>query len=361
MKITDITTYIKGSTCLVKVDSDEGVFGFGQCSGMNNDATNIIIHKNIKPVLIGMNPFDIEKIEEKVMKKNYKFSGQLLAMAYSGVEIALWDLKGKYLNQPIFNLIGGCYRESAEMYGSSMSRDLSIEEECAKVEENIRKYGFKAIKIKVGPRLGNPSSVPDLEPDVEKVRCIREVIGPKCKLIVDGNSSYTYFQALEFYERIKQYDLYIFEEPCPYYDLEAYARLSQKLPVPIDLGEQDWNLVTFRDFIKQGSVQICAADVTKCGGFSNAKRIAVLCRAFGIAFSPHNTSRGLGMAANLQIIASSPECSAYHEYNIEPKAEPGYLLNDFEIKDGFIKIPKKPGLGVDLDIELIEKTMEASR
>jgi len=325
---------------------------------MNSDAVHTIINKNIKPILIGMNPFDIEKIENNVMNRNYKFSGQLLAMAYSGIEIALWDLKGKYLNQPIYNLLGGKYMDSIEMYGSSMCRNLSIEDECIKVENSVKKFGFKAVKIKVGPRLGNVLSLLDMEEDIEKVKSIRYVIGEKCKLIIDGNSSYICSQALQFYEKVKQYDIYIFEEPCPYYDLESYLQLARKLPVPIDVGEQDWNLYTFRDFIAHGAVQVCAADVTKCGGFSNMKRVAALCRAFGVSLSPHDTSTSIGMAANLQFIASSPECNAYHEFSIEPKRTPDYLLNEFQVKNGFLQIPDKPGLGVELDMELIEKTME---
>lgn len=358
MKITNIISYISGRTYFVKVETDEGVSGFGQCSGMNNEAALQIIQNNIKPRLIGMSIFDAEKIEQEALAKNYKFAGQLLAMAFSGVEIAIWDAKGKYLKQPVYNLLGGRYRDTVEMYGSSMSRDLTVEQECEKIKRAVDKYGFNAVKIKVGPRMGNVSAGIDMKTDIDKVKGIRDVIGKNRKLILDGNSSFTYFQALQFYEAVKEYDIMIFEEPCPYYDLEAYIQLSQKLPIPINVGEQDWNIYTFRDFISKGAVQVCAADVTKCGGFINMKRIAALCRAYGILLSPHDTTTGVGMAAQLQFIASSPECNAYHEYSIELKTGSNYLINKFEVQDGLIKVPEGPGLGIELDIELIEKTMK---
>lgn len=240
MKITDVICYVS-RTLLVKVETDEGVFGFGQCSGMNIPIICQIIQKNIKPALIGMDPFAVEKIEDKIIKKNYKISGQMLAIAFSGVEIALWDLKGKYLNQPIYNLLGGKYRDEVDMYASSMTRDLSNEQECEKIAGAIERYGFKAVKIKIGPRYGNVNGVFDMGKDVEKIKSVRKTIGDKCRLIIDGNGSYTYFQAIELYERIKEYDISIFEEPCPYYDMNSYIELVKKLPIPINWGEQNWD------------------------------------------------------------------------------------------------------------------------
>lgn len=359
MKITNIVCYFNDQTFFVKVETDEGVCGFGECSPMDNDTVCMIIQKRLKPKLIGLNPFDTEKIEETALKKNYKISGQLLAISFSGIEIALWDLKGKYLNQPVYNLLGGKYRDCIEFYGSSLSRHLSVKEECEKIKKCIDQYGFKAIKIKTGSRFGNNDFITDIEKDVEKVRAIREAIGPDCKLLIDGNGSYTYFQAVQLFEKIKHYDIYQFEEPCPYYDIEAYIKLCQKLSVPINVGEQDWNLFTFRDFISKGACHICAADLTKCGGFSSAGRIAALCRAFGIIYGPHNTSRGIGMAATIQFAASTPECNYYMEYCIEDNKNnmESYMLNKFSPVNGTVKVPDMPGIGIEMDIDKMNKTM----
>jgi L-alanine-DL-glutamate epimerase-like enolase superfamily enzyme len=358
MKVTDIVCYFAEGLFYVKVETDEGVSGFGECSPMQVDVILPIIQKVIKPLIIGKSPFDMEKIEESVLRKNYKISGQLLAMAYSGIEIAMWDAKARFLKQPLYNLIGGKYRDSIPLYGSSMSRDLSPKEEAAKLVEGIEQFNFKAVKIKTGPRMGSGLPV-DLQADALKIRTVREAIGKDCRLMVDGNSSYTYIQAVQLYEMVKDCDLHHYEEPCPYYDIEAYIKLCQTLPVPIHVGEQDWNLFTFRDFISKGACHLYAADPIKCGGIASAKRAAVLCRAFGIHYVPHNTTRSIGFAAALHLAASTPECTSYYEYSIEKHSlREQFAPKEFVVRDGFISIPDGHGLGVEPDEEKMRRLLE---
>ncbi|MCR8633280.1 mandelate racemase/muconate lactonizing enzyme family protein [Paenibacillus radicis (ex Xue et al. 2023)] len=359
MKVTNVVSYvgIEQRMFYVKVETDEGITGYGECSPMQVDSVLQIIESVIKPQLIGMDPFDIERIEEKIMRKHYKISGQLLAAAYSGVEIALWDAKAKFLGQPLYNLLGGKYRATIPLYGSSMSRDLSNDQETGKLREGLDRFQFKAVKIKVGPRFGTGLPV-DLNEDAEKVRRVREEIGPDCKLMVDGNSSYTYIQAVQLFDKIKQYDIHHYEEPCPYYDVDTYVRLCSTLPVPIHVGEQDWNIFTFRDFIAKGACHLYAADPIKCGGILSAKRAATLCRAFNIHYVPHNTTRGVGFAAALHLASSTPECTSYYEYSIEKESiREQFLTQQFVIEDGFIHVPDGPGLGIDLDEEKMESVL----
>ena len=157
MKITDITSYIGKGVHLVQVDTDEGITGLGECSAMAPDITSSIVKARFKPHLLGMDPFSVHAIEETCLVQHggYKTAGQLQAMAYSGIDIALWDIMGKKSRQPVYNLLGGKYRETIEMYASSMSRDLTVEQECAKLEAALLATGCNAVKIKVGPRMGS--------------------------------------------------------------------------------------------------------------------------------------------------------------------------------------------------------------
>ncbi len=358
MKITNITSYATDRTYFVKIETDEGINGFGECSPMDRHSISQIIHKRLKPKLVGMNVFDSEKIEEAALTKNYKISGQLLAMAYSGIDIALWDIKGKYLKQPVYNLLGGLYRDSIDFYGSSLSRDLSVEMECMKISQCIQDYGFHAVKIKVGRRMGN-NDLLDFDHDIDKIKAIRETIGDKCKLMLDANGSFTFFQAEQFYRRIEKYDILQYEEPCCYFDQDAYAKLGRKIPATINIGEQEWNLISIKNLIEGGGCHICAADVTKCGGLTAAKRIAALCRAYGILYGPHNTSRAIGMAAMLHVIASSPECNYYHEFCIEEGKNEmeSFLKHRFVPIDGKLQVPSGIGIGVELDEERMSREM----
>ncbi len=347
MQIAAVTCYASSSKFYVRVDTDEGCAGLGESSPMRPDVLLQLYQSVIRPAVLGLDPFQAEAIEERVLRRNYKISGQLLAAAFSGLEIALWDLRGRYLRQPVYNLLGGRFRDRIPVYGSSMTRNLSPEQEAEKLRAAIARFGLSAVKIKVGPRYGTGLPV-DLAADAQKVRTVREAIGPDCKLMIDGNSSYTVAEAVQLFHRVERYDIHHFEEPCPYDDVEAYVQLAHTLPVPIHVGEQDWNIFTFRDFISRGACHLYAADPVKCGGLANAKRAATLCRAFGIRYVPHNTTRSVGFAAAVHLAASTPECSGYYEYSVEPHPPASPVDLPFSVREGHIEVPGGVGLGFSL-------------
>jgi L-alanine-DL-glutamate epimerase-like enolase superfamily enzyme len=361
MKITRIRNYVSMDyhVHLVRVDTDEGVSGYGECSPMSPTVTAEIVREHLAPKVIGRDPFAVERIEHDCMLHNYKISGQLLAMAFSGIELALRDIAGKYLKQPVYNLLGGKFRDSVEFYASSMSRDLTVAQEAEKLAEAVRDYGVKAVKIKLGRRMGHTGDKPDFAYEESKTAAIRNAIGPSVKLMVDCNGSFTYAETLQLWERIRGYDIFHLEEPCPYYDVNAYRMLAAALPVPIHVGEQDWNLMTFRDYIATGACHICAADLTKSGGFINSKRIAALCKAYNVTFGPHCTSRGIGFAASMQLAACTPEYTYYQECSIEKTPNQSFFLSAPPvIRDGKYQIPDAPGMGLELDMEKLESICE---
>jgi L-alanine-DL-glutamate epimerase-like enolase superfamily enzyme len=349
MKITDVIGYHSGKKFYVKVETDAGVSGFGECSPMQPRILGEILSLFIRPKAIGADAFAGEWLEERIMAGHYKMSGNLLAAAFSGFEIALWDVRGKKLKEPVYNLLGGRYRETVPLYASSMSRDLSPDEEAVKIHRAVERERFAAVKIKVGPRYGSGHPV-DLERDAAKVQAVREAIGPKRGLMIDGNGSYTVAEAIALFEQVRHCNILFFEEPCPYYDVEAYVHLARQLPVALHVGEQEWNLYTFRDFISRRACHYWGADPIKCGGLANAKRAAVLCRAFGVTYTPHNTTRSIGFAAALHLAVSTPECRSSYEYSIESPipATPGITLH-ITIAEGQAWPSGRPGLGVDVD------------
>jgi L-alanine-DL-glutamate epimerase-like enolase superfamily enzyme len=341
------------------VDTDEGFTGYGECSPMSPAVTAAIVKEQLAAKVLGLDPFQTERIEHDCMLHNYKISGQLLAMSFSGIELALRDLTGKYLKQPVYNLLGGKFRDSVEFYASSMSRDLTVEQEAEKLAEAVRDYGTKAVKIKLGGRMGRTADKPDFDADAAKTAAIRKAVGPGVKLMVDCNSSFNYAQTLQLWERIREYDIYHLEEPCPYYDLNAYRMLASALPVPIHVGEQDWNIMTFREYVSTGACHICAADITKSGGFINSKRVAALCKAYNVTFGPHSTSRGIGFSASMQLAACTPEYTYYQEFSIEKSPNQSFFLTELPvITDGKYRIPDDPGIGTKLDTEKLESVCD---
>ncbi|MDR2931486.1 MAG: mandelate racemase/muconate lactonizing enzyme family protein [Oscillospiraceae bacterium] len=361
MKITKVTSYYsqKELVHIVKLETDAGLVGYGDCSPMDTKGNVHVIHEIFAKRLIGMDPLNIIAIEETLMKKNYKINGQILGMAYSGIDIALWDILGKHTGLPVCALLGGKVRDTIPFYGSSMSRDLSPREEADKVIKAIAAYGFEGIKIKVGPRMGNGSGIIDHTQDVEKVRTVRKAVGDKTAVILDGNSSFRPSEALRLAQLLEEFDITAFEEPCPYYDLHAYIQLAKKLPIPLSVGEQEFNMHTMKDFITQDSCGIYGADLTKCGGFSNANRVSELCAMYGIIYSPHNTNRGLGLMATNQLVLHSVSANWYQEYSIEDLAgREKYVLNRPIIKNGTFTPEMCAGIGAQMDEARMEKDLE---
>lgn len=362
MKISNITVYAapgNKSCLLVRIDTDEGLCGWGECSPMNLGATMQLILHDIAPQLIGSNPSLITQIQRNLFQKNYKFSGQLLSMAISGIEIALWDLLGKSKGLSVCDLLGGPVRNEIRYYGSSMSRNLSAEEEADKLSAAIDRFGFQAVKFKLGPRMGNHDGSYSLKQDVLRVRTIRRRLGDDIILLVDGNSSFTAQEALWLYNHIAEYDIAVYEEPCPYTNRDAYIQLYERSNAPVSLGEQEWNPYVIRDIITSHAAQFISCDVTKAGGFQAMRNIAALCDAFDLPLVPHNTTRGLGHLATMQLIAALPCCSFYHEYSIQPSdAREMSILNGKAPVEGRILLDNKPGVGAVIHEELLEKSWQ---
>ena len=339
---------------LVRVDTDEGVSGYGECSPMHIGGLVAVMRDRVAPLVLHADPLRITDLEERFHRGNYKIAGQLPAMAWSGIDQALWDIRAKTAGQSLQTALGGRVRDQVRYYGSSMSRHLSPEAEAVKICEAIDRFGFQAIKIKIGTRMGGAGSMPDFRADQRKVRIIREAIGPDIALFVDGNGAYTAAQAVQVFDLLRAFDISVFEEPCPFMDQAAYGALAGRLPIPVNLGEQDWNLLVLRDLLVRNACQHVAMDVTKCGGFSCALRVAALCRAFGVLYVPHNTSRGIGLIATHHLALCLPECAAYQEYSIEaPDARDRYVIDAPVPRNGAVDAyaGHVPGMGVLLDEE----------
>jgi L-alanine-DL-glutamate epimerase-like enolase superfamily enzyme len=353
VKITRVEPLILKTNLLVRLSTDEGIIGYGECSPMNNPLVAAHIEKALSQLVVGLDPFDVEAAVERMFTATYKLAGQSMAMAASGIEIALWDIMGKALGQPIYKLLGGAYRKQIPMYASSMRRDITPVEEAKRLARLVEKHGFKAVKVRVGSTFGFDS---DQWPgrSAELVKEVREALGDEIEIMMDGNSCYSAPRAIELGRAVERYRVFHFEEPCPYWDLDSTAKVAEALDMPVAGGEQDWGLPRFREMLQKEAVDIVQPDVIKAGGFSVCKKIAALAEAFGCICTPHQT-QPLGTVANLHFAASTPNCRYYQEYNIEPHPLRESLFTEpvLEVKDGNLSVPEAPGLGVQLNEEAL--------
>jgi L-alanine-DL-glutamate epimerase-like enolase superfamily enzyme len=354
VKITSITPLFIEPSLLIKIETDEGITGWGECSPMNARVTAAVIRHSLTKLVLDRDPFDIEAIVEKLFIKTYKLAGQSQAIAISGIEIALWDIMGKALRVPIYKLLGGAYRKKIRMYASSLRRDITPQEEADRMAGLVEKFGFTAVKVKVGNRHGfDVDAAPGRS--VAVVRETRARLGDDIELLVDANSGFSAPRAIQLGRRLEEYNVFHYEEPCPYNDLDATAKVSAALDLPVAGAEQEWDLKRFKQILHDRVVDIIQPDLIKAGGFSSCKKIAALAEAYGAVVTPHQTNP-LGLIANLHFAASTPVCRYAQEYRVDPHPNWDRLVrNPPVVKDGYLYPPEEPGLGVELNEELLQQ------
>lgn len=363
MKITNVKTYplsapirtgFKVGFLLVEVSTDEGITGIGEASDCFGHqiplAAKEVIEGKIKPLLLQEDPFNVEwlwcKMRDGLISTGYE---GIVTQAISGVEIALWDVIGKALKQPVCKLLGG-YKDKIRVYASTNIglRRTPLKEQAEAALGYIEK-GYDAIKIRI---LGQPKQ------DEAIIRLVRDVIGDDIDLMVDAYQRYSPSVAIKMGKRYERYDLLFLEEPIAQYNLEALARLRSEVDVPIAVGEHVYTKYGFRELIVKDTADVLQPDCTVTGGLLEAKKICALADAWGLNCMPHTWGTAVGLVAGWHLIASTPNC-LMGEYTVaHPHLMRDELLIDpkiVKVENGHAKVPEKPGLGIELNHEILTK------
>ncbi|MGQ9781055.1 MAG: mandelate racemase/muconate lactonizing enzyme family protein [Nitrososphaeria archaeon] len=341
------------AACFVKVVTDEGSFGFGESLVREvPQATAEIVERLLKKIVVGKDPQDIEVLWEEMFStlKTRGHTKGYFVEALSGIDIALWDLKGKLTNQPVYRLLGGKFQDRLKAYASSIV--FGKPEIMARRAKEWAEEGHDQIKVKVG--MG-------VEQDKENLRAIRETVGDSIELMVDANSAYNFSQALKLGRALESFDISWFEEPLPPYDIEGYRQLKKKLNTPICAGESHFTRYDFRDLIVNQAIDIVQPDVARAGGITECLKIANLARTFNIQYTPHIGLSGAGCrAASIHLSASLPKetFATYEIYDI--KDSPNPLAEEIcrhpieRFSKGYIKVDDRIGLGLEIDEKRLE-------
>ncbi len=346
-------TTLQRNATLVRVWTNKGIHGVGEVSEDSciPQSVSSIIDEHFRAMLIGENPFDIEKLWRKMFVRSLHWGRKGGAIKIiSGLEIALWDIVGKALNRPVYDLLGGVCRERVRVYASAGMSN----EENELIEEMLRhkEEGYTALKMRIG---GSPRG------DVEKVRKVRDAIGKDIDLMADAGMSYVdatwdFNTALRVARGLEPADLFWLEEPLINDDIDGYARLAAEVDIPIAAGENEYTKYGFKELIARRAVDIVQPDATRSGGIMECKKIAAIADAFQMRMAPHIFTSGVSLMANLHLIVSSPNAIIMeYDRTINPLRDE-LLIEPLKYENGFITFPKGiPGLGVNLTDELIEK------
>lgn len=355
---------------IVKVYTDAGFVGMGEAASYGGpmESTEAMILEELKPRLIGEDPFKVEWLFRKMTIPSHQHGRRgLLYSAVSGIDVALWDIIGQATKTPIAKLLGG-YREEVEAYASAgfYAEGKSADDLAAEMA-GYAEIGFNCMKMKIGRNKEamlnplhnmdhNDYALVSYEEDVERIKKVREAIGPKARLAVDANNAWTPSIALQMAREFEKYKIAWFEEPVDTDDIEGSALVAHQLDMPVSGYETEVSLFGFRDLIVRKAIDIVQCDVIWSGGITESKKIAAFAHAYGLPCIPHVFASGLSLVANLHFIASIPN-GGLLEFDRNPNPLRTELFNEeIEIdKKGYVKVPDRPGLGVTLNERTVEK------
>jgi D-galactarolactone cycloisomerase len=345
---------IKSEDCvhtLVAVFTDEGITGWGSVF-TTDELVQAALHL-LEPLYLGENPQEPERVSEKLHANTFWMGrGGTVTHTISGIDIALWDILGKTIGQPVGRLLGGCYRDRVLPYASVLMREpRSLAEHLLA----IREEGFRAFKIGWGP-FGRQSDAMD----EQIVRAAREAVGPESLLMVDAGASnafwpQTFKWAVRTAQMLADFGVYWFEEPLLPDNLSDYMLLRQNSPVPIAGGEVLTRRQSFAPWLQGRALDIVQPDVTKVGGISEERRIAWMAEENGVRFIPHGWNTALGLAADLHLASASRNTDIVEYLTGSPFID-DLVENKWKLDEkGMLAVPSGPGLGISLNLDVVEK------
>lgn len=339
------------TTLLVKIESDEGLVGWGETAPIG--AVQAMIEKHLGPSLIGKDPTMHRSLWRQMWGPNF---GDPLAVA--GIDIALHDLWGKAVGLPITNLYGGRLRERVPAYASTMNYQEGLEPEQHYPEEaaHFAELGFRNLKMRLG---GQP-----IPRDVAAATAVRNAVGPDVRLMADGNGAYSLATAIKMGRALEELDFYWFEEPLPQPNHAGYEVLASTLDIAIAGGEGLGSREQFKNLIERRAVDIVQPDVSLCGGFAECLFVAEFAKLWAVPCMPHCWGGAIIVAATVHLLALLPDAS-WARTTETPMLEMDTAENPFRDqlagsqlhtgKDGLVAVPSGPGLGIEVDEEMVKR------
>ncbi len=364
MRIIQIRTYLfdpgaAKNLLFCRVDTDEGVHGWGEAyvvSGKEK-AVEAYIH-GMAPYVIGRNPFQI-KHTGQVMFDDWatKRSSPDLYAAWSAIEIALWDVLGKKLGQPVYNLLGGPSRQNIRLYANGWRQGAETIDEVVDKAAKVVEMGFTAMKFDPFPGPWRQFITRrDEDHAVEMVRQVRGAVGPMVDLLIEVHRRLAPMHAIRIAKRIEEFKPFWYEEPCLSDNIDLVARVRREIGLPVVTGETLHTKSDFREVFEKQAADIINPDSCGCGGILALLEIAAMAEPYAVAVAPHNyngTAIGLAATAHVSAVATNfliAECFLNHMDACDE-----ITTKPLKIVDGFLELSTEPGLGIDLDVARLEK------
>lgn len=357
MKITKVNTYyVRPRWGFVEIETDEGYTGWGEAVLEGHCDAVLACVKEMSTYLIGNDPSRIEDFSSMLYRAGFYRGGGVLMSAIAGIDQALWDIKGKVFNAPVYELMGGKCRDRIRIY-SWIGGDRPADTGAAAKER--KDAGFTAIKMNATEELQMIDSYDKIDAVLERVAAIRETCGKYFGIAIDFHGRVHKPMAKILAKKLEEFDPMFLEEPVLCENMECFKEIAACCNIPIATGERLFSKYDFKRLLQAGGVDIIQPDLSHAGGITEVKKIASMAEAYDVALAPHCPLGPIALSACLQVDATSynaviQEQSIGIHYNVG-KSVLDYVLNkeDFTFVDGGIDMPTKPGLGVEVNKELV--------
>ena len=343
-----------------RVEADDGTVGWGEAITQFPGSTRATIEliEEMSQLVVGRDPMANVDIWRRIKAQTwwYGYRGGPAAFALSALDIALWDLKGKLLGQPLVNLIGGAHRDALPVIASTHAFDASLEVEAERHGRYVHEQGYQGVKIGMGKR-GDTRLGYDIARDVEFVRLLREAIGPEAMLMMDRGQAlvWTLADAVKRTNAFEEHGLTWIEEPLEPTDIRGFRSLRQHVTCLVATGEREWDARGFREFVATGIVDVVGCDVGRSEGITGALKVIEIVEANDLWFNSHAWSSAVNTAASIALSASTPRCLLQELKPDENPMQHELVEEPFVNRDGFVAVPSAPGLGVEVREEVLRR------
>jgi L-alanine-DL-glutamate epimerase-like enolase superfamily enzyme len=352
MKIVKLESFGNEFVAFVRVTTASGAVGWGQMSTYNADITTRVFHRQIAPHALGSDALEFADTLALIGEREHKYPGSYLRRAMAGLDTALWDLRGRLEGKPVVALLGGS-PGPLRAYASSMRRDITPEDEAARLVRLRDELGFTAFKWRVGRECGR-----DLDEWPGRTEAVIETVsaalGEGIDKLVDANSCYSAGMAIRVGHLLEDHGIGHFEEPCPYWDYEQTAAVRAELALEVTGGEQDCEFATWARMFDLGAVDVAQPDVMYMGGITRTLEVCRMAAAAGLPVTPHAANLSLVTMCTMHLLRAIPNAGKYLELSIEgPEYYPwqqGLFLGDpYRVAEGQVMVPDAPGWGVEVN------------
>ena len=356
MKITGMESFFVAPRWhFLKVTTDEGIVGWGEPIVESRARTVAEACRELGRLIIGQDPLRIEYLYNLMYKNSFYRGGPVLSSAISGIEQALWDIKGKYYNMPVYEMLGGRVRDKIRMYAHAGG--ATVEEYAAAVKDRADK-GFTAIKSSFGEKeiVSVFRSHAYYDMCAARMEAARKV-APQVEIAIDLHGQHNPYASIQVIEAIAKYHPMFVEEPATPENMSIIADIAKKTGVPIAAGERLFTRFGFREAFELHAIAVAQPDLCHCGGILEAKKIAAMAETYFIQVAPHNPLGPISLAACLQVDACTQNflCQEHPTHPEKWDLGEGYLKKPFVIENGYIAVPDGPGLGIEVDEDVVRE------